>query len=841
MTHRSRNLRVFTVVALVFLVAATSLRMFAQQVTSGITAVPALVQFSGLLADSNGKPLSGLTGVTFSLYAEQEGGSPLWLETQNVQPDKTGHYTIMLGSTTSEGLPSSLFASGQARWLGVQPQGQAEQPRIMLLSVPYALKAADAETFGGKPPSAYAAAPSSETNATSSASSIAIGSNGSKNIPPITGGGTTNYVPLWTSSSNLGNSTIYQSGSGLLGIGTTNPIAPLDVINSSTANPAAIVGVSNGAQTAGLAGENFAANGFGLYGINNAKTGNAVGVSGISASTTGTGVSGTGTAGVRGTSGSTEGVGVSGIASAMTGVTQGVYGESDSTGGFGVVGSATAVSGTTAGVSGAANSGSGYGVVGSNTAGTGNAYGVYATTASNQGTAIAGIASSGTGPTAGVSGTTLSSTNSSTGVSGYAGESSGVTFGVAGTTYSATNSAAGVSGFAVASTGVTSGVAGTTYSATDSAAGVTGSALATSGQTRGVYGTTESSTNSAVGVYGQAQASTGVTFGVYGGTSSNNGGTGVYGQAGSTTGFANGVAGFTSSPGGYGVWGQASSTDTSNTAYGVYGTSANGDAVHGVCTAANCSGVAGIANTNGGGFTEGAAGINLATTGPSNGVYGTTASPDGVGGLFENTAGGLPLLARLNASTNLFIVDGGGNGTFAGNLQVNGGGSFGSNVTINGNLNVSGTLTKGGGSFKIDDPLDPANKYLSHSFVESPDMMNIYNGLVRLDARGEAWVTLPDYFEALNRDFRYQLTSVGAPQPRLYIAREITGNRFKIAGGKPNAKASWQVTGIRRDAWANAHRIPNEEEKPLEKRGTYLYPELYGDQAREKTNAMLQH
>jgi len=120
-------------------------------------------------------------------------------------------------------------------------------------------------------------------------------------------------------------------------------------------------------------------------------------------------------------------------------------------------------------------------------------------------------------------------------------------------------------------------------------------------------------------------------------------------------------------------------------------------------------------------------------------------------------------------------------------------------------------------------------------------MMNIYNGLVRLDARGEAWVELPQYFEALNRDFRYQLTSVGASQPRLYIASEVNGNRFKIAGGKANAKVSWQVTGIRQDAWANAHRIPTEEEKPLEKRGTYLHPDAFGASANKNTNAMLQH
>ncbi|HMC58878.1 MAG TPA: hypothetical protein VKJ01_06790, partial [Candidatus Solibacter sp.] len=101
-----------------------------------------------------------------------------------------------------------------------------------------------------------------------------------------------------------------------------------------------------------------------------------------------------------------------------------------------------------------------------------------------------------------------------------------------------------------------------------------------------------------------------------------------------------------------------------------------------------------------------------------------------------------------------------------------------------GNVHITGNLSKGGGSFKIDHPLDPANKYLYHSFVESPDMMNIYNGVATLDARGAVWITLPDYFGALNRDFRYQLTSMGRPQPELYIAKEISGSRFRIAGGK---------------------------------------------------------
>jgi len=135
-------------------------------------------------------------------------------------------------------------------------------------------------------------------------------------------------------------------------------------------------------------------------------------------------------------------------------------------------------------------------------------------------------------------------------------------------------------------------------------------------------------------------------------------------------------------------------------------------------------------------------------------------------------------------------------------------------ATFSGNVTVAGTLTKSAGSFRIDHPLDPAHRYLSHSFVESPDMLNIYNGNATLDGRGEAVVLLPAYFEALNRDFRYQLTALGAPGPTLYIAEEIQQNRFVIAGGTPGARVSWQVTGVRQDAYAEAHRIQVEEDKP---------------------------
>lgn len=144
-----------------------------------------------------------------------------------------------------------------------------------------------------------------------------------------------------------------------------------------------------------------------------------------------------------------------------------------------------------------------------------------------------------------------------------------------------------------------------------------------------------------------------------------------------------------------------------------------------------------------------------------------------------------------------------------------------------GAVDINGHLTKSSGSFKIDHPLDPANKYLHHSFVESSDMKNIYDGVAVLDANGEAVIELPLWFEALNRDFRYQLTCIGGYAP-VYIAEKLHANRFKIAGGTPNLEVSWQVTGIRQDAWANAHPCPVEEDKSSEEQDYYLHPELFG-------------
>jgi hypothetical protein len=130
-----------------------------------------------------------------------------------------------------------------------------------------------------------------------------------------------------------------------------------------------------------------------------------------------------------------------------------------------------------------------------------------------------------------------------------------------------------------------------------------------------------------------------------------------------------------------------------------------------------------------------------------------------------------------------------------------------------GNVTVTGGVTGESIAFRIDNPLSSARGKLSHSVVYSPDMKTVYDGIATLDSQGSVTVSLPEWFQALNEDYRYQLTAVGGPAPQLHVASKIANNQFRIAGGVPGAEVSWQVTGIRRDAYAQRNRIKVESQE----------------------------
>ncbi|KAF0248271.1 MAG: hypothetical protein FD167_2328, partial [bacterium] len=239
-----------------------------------------------------------------------------------------------------------------------------------------------------------------------------------------------------------------------------------------------------------------------------------------------------------------------------------------------------------------------------------------------------------------------------------------------------------------------------------------------------------------------------------------------------------------------------------------------------------------VNNTGVGGAIVGIAGTGNVTT--ILGVGSTVATSAGVAGTANNASATAGILGVANGGT-LSVITGLSAGVLgrAGIGGANSAGIVGVPASAGslaglflGNTTVTGVLSKGAGTFKIDHPLDPENKFLYHSFVESPDMMNIYNGNIVTDKNGDAVVTLPDYFEALNKDFRYQLTVVGQFAQAI-IADEMSNSRFTIKTDKPNVKVSWQVTGIRKDPFANANRVEVEVEKNDKERGFYLHPEVY--------------
>jgi hypothetical protein len=598
--------------------------VLAQQATNSTgSAVPHMVRFSGVLRDATGQPLKGTVGLTFALYREQEGGAPLWLETQNVAADNSGRYTVSLGITRNEGLPVELFSSGEARWLGVQPDGQAEQPRVLLLSVPYALKAADAETVGGLPPSAFVlAAPPLVPSNSVPASAGAVSS--STPTASVTGTGTTNFLPIWTSATNLGNSALFQSGTGAtakVGIGTTTPGATLDVKGAANVQ-GLLTSPATGAATA-AAGKTSQAHSFVASSFN----------SGSKAAVNQTfqwkaEAAGNNTATPSGTLNLLFGSGTA--APAETGLKLSSKGVLTFATGQTFPGTGT-ITGVTAGTDLTGGGTSGNITLKLNTASTDARYAQLA--AANTFSQSQQINAATTGLTANISNPSgvavLASVTSGTGngvaVQGLNSASKGV--GVMGSGWVGVS---GSSGNGVGVQGASSG--GTAVFGTDAAAGIGVEGASTNGS--GVYGF--SSTLN--GVYGFTSHGTGVQ-GISGGDTLNT--AGVFGRAGNGTTFG-GIAG---------VWGDADQHvgvfGSSNAFAGVIGESQNGYGVQAISSGAD--GVNATSHTVKG---SGVAGINDSPQGGI-GVYGH--SSDGGYGFYTDSNAGQSRIMGGWAKAMVFV------------------------------------------------------------------------------------------------------------------------------------------------------------------------------------------
>jgi hypothetical protein len=297
-------------------------------------------------------------------------------------------------------------------------------------------------------------------------------------------------------------------------------------------------------------------------------------------------------------------------------------------------------------------------------------------------------------------------------------------------------------------------------------------------------------------------------------------GWGVFGRADATSG--NGVRGFLSNKApnslAAGVFGASYSENQSGP--GVFGehSSSNGSAPgvlgHTYSAAANAAGVSGQINSAAD-YAAGVRGENLNANCCGFGVAGFSAGQGiGIGGYAPNGFG----VFGFSPYNWAAWLDGA--------------------VTVTKDLHVNGTLYASAKNFRIDDPLDPAHRYLQHASVESNELSNVYSGNATTTGKGFATVTLPSWFQALNRDFRYQLTIVGARGWRARVVKEIAHDRFTIQTDLPRVKVSWQVTGVRHDPYANAHPLRVVVPKTGADAGKYAHPQLYGQPASKGVTAL---
>ena len=804
----------------------------AQTTTETASALPRLVRFGGTVKDLNGNLLTGVVGITFALYSEQTGGAALWLETQNVTADSNGHYVALLGSTKPEGLPTELFTTEQARWVGVQVSGQAEQPRVLLVSAPYALKAGDAETIGGLPPSAFVLAGPALMNSSTA-------SDTPETVTPLTAtdvtttGGTMSYLPIFSGAATIIDSSVFQTGSGTtgkIGIDTTTPATTLDVNGAGTIRGTLAL-PATGAATAAAGdvsqGLNFVASSYNstsltavnqtfrwhaepaandttapsatlnlLYGLGTAtpsETGLKISSKGVVSFATGQTFPGTGTiSGITTAAGSgLTGGGTTGTLSLKVpaaGITNAMLADSKITLNNNAAGGLT--------------------TPGAMTLGNTYAIGLKPCATSQilqySGTTWNCIAPTGTGTITGVTaGTDLTG----------GGTGGKVTLNLD-TTKVPQLSAANV--FTANQT-----VKGSLNVGTGTSTAV--SIMEASASAPEALGPTLTLTNPlGSGNFGGSS----IDFNTYAPTTS-----GTYNPSSRIEAFGDG---------GYGdsLWFE------SNNDHSLGGPN---------------QGLALNMNIGSNGRVE----IGGGDTDPNDFFEQLVVNSEPLSGNGETAAigafGGAPSgVTDANGSNGVYAVGGDGVGTAQADFAGDGGDFYGGFTPesssgaagygiyatggvggvgvaayagyFDGNIEVTGTVFGSAKDFKIDHPLDPANKYLYHTSVESSEMMNIYTGNVVTDELGIATVKLPDWFEAENADFRYQLTVIGR-KAQAWVAEEVEHGQFKIASDATQTKISWQITAVRQDAFAKAHPLIVEQAKPARERGFYQNPELFGQPA----------
>ena len=796
MTMRKHSLTFLILCAVAACVLTPAHRLTAQETdlrasnTPMEPVVPQVIRYSGAVPNRAGDTVEAL----FSIYAAAEGGEPVWSETQRITVGEGGAYSVLLGGASPGGLPQGLFAGGAARWLGVSVERSAEQGRVLLSSVPYAMKSADAESLAGHAASEFV------TQGQLAQLALIAGQPGQKGVADpetqpntsgaVTGSGTNGTIPLWTGALTQGNSEIVQVGADV-GINEAAPGATLDVGGTATfRGTTTLPAESTATPSAGFRSQllDFAdsawstttnapvAQTWRLY-VTDSANNSANPTSSFNFQFQNGAGAPTPTILSIGQTGE--------IAFAPTQTFPGTINS--------VVGTSPVTATTT---SGAVSLGLNASVLET----TLNNY--YAQLNSTNvfpyfQTFNGGLTTPGTIYANSVNSTTGFVLNGQYfGQGNYALQNSSLGFSTSPSQTGHANLGVGTNSLSSETSGYWNTAVGASAMFSDQD-GYDNVAVGTDALTSVVSGWGNVGVGVAAGI-NLANGYTDTAIGYYAGPDS--------GSPGLTNATAIG-ANSTVNENNALVLGQTTTTPGAKHVNVGIGTSAP---VSPLDITVDAEGKLGptITLTNPSLAGGASSSIDFNTTPP---VTGTSAYNPG---------------ARIAAEDN----DYSDNISFYSNTPGAKNNGLRRNMTIyaNGDVNVAGNLSKGGGSFKIDHPLDPADKYLYHSFVESPDMMNIYNGVITLDAHGKATVQMPDWFQALNSDFRYQLTAIGAPGPNLFIAEEINGNHFSIAGGKPGMKVSWQVTGIRQDAWANAHRIPVEEEKPANERGYYLHPDLYG-------------